>query len=209
MLQTSPRWSLSEDVSCYSRQIEALLLLQPRAADMRASPQDGSSSGGGGPGAKATSSGSLGENKSGDGGTGGGGDGEGANLKMMVYLVLERCSLLAEAGYKLQAAAEVLDSLGALAEGQPLWGLDARDGQGRRTLLRTSEGGGHEREGEGDGARREGGGAKAGDSTEASDDDGQRLPAVSNGRGLWGSLRFLLLFFHVVVCPSCLSWHHE
>ncbi|CAM9407342.1 unnamed protein product, partial [Ectocarpus sp. 8 AP-2014] len=181
MLQTSPGWSLSEDVSCYRRQIEALLLLQPRAADMRASPQDGSSSGGGGPSAKATSSGSLGENKSGDGGTGGtgggGGGGAEANVKMIVYLVLERCSLLAEAGYKLQAAAEVLDSLGALAEGQPLWGWDARDGQGRRTLLRTSEGGGHEREGEGDGARREGGGAKAGGSTEASDDDGQRLPA--------------------------------
>ncbi|CBN75469.1 Hypothetical leucine rich repeat protein [Ectocarpus siliculosus] len=180
MLQTSPGWSLSEDVSCYRRQIEALLLLQPRAADMRASPRDGSSSGGGGPGAKATSSGSLGKNKSGDGGTGGtggGGGGAEANVKMIVYLVLERCSLLAEAGYKLQAAAEILDSLGALAEGQPLWGWDARDGQGRRTLLRTSEGGGHEREGEGGGARREGGGTKAGGSTEASDDDGQRLPA--------------------------------
>ncbi|CAN0436043.1 unnamed protein product [Ectocarpus sp. 12 AP-2014] len=180
MLQTSPGWSLSEDVSCYRRQIEALLLLQRRAADVRASPQDGSSGGGGGgPGAKATSSESLGKNKSGAGGTGGGGGGGGAeaNVKMIVYLVLERCSLLAEAGYKLQAAAEVLDSLGALAEGQPLWGWDARDGQGRRTLLRTGEGGGHEREGEGNGARREEGGAKAGGSAEASDDDGQRLPA--------------------------------
>ncbi|CAB1111808.1 unnamed protein product [Ectocarpus sp. CCAP 1310/34] len=183
MLQTSPGWSLPEDVSCYRRQIEALLLLQPRAADMRASPQDGSSSGGGGPGDRATSSESLGEKKGGDGGTvctgGGGGCGGGAEaeVKMIVYLVLERCSLLAEAGYKLQAAAEVLDSLGALAEGQPLWGWDARDGQGRRTLLRTFEGGGHEREGEGNGATREGGGANAGGSTEASDDNGQRLPA--------------------------------
>ncbi|CAM9281098.1 unnamed protein product, partial [Ectocarpus sp. 13 AM-2016] len=183
MLQTSPGWSLSEDVSCYRRQIEALLLLQPRAVDMRASPQDsGSGGGGGGPGAKATSSGSLGKNKSGNGGTGGTGGGDGgsgaeANVKMILYLVLERCSLLAEAGYKLQAAAEVLDSLGALAEGQPLWGWDARDGQGRRTLLRTREGGGHARKGEGKGARREEGGAKAGGSTEAGDDDGQRLPA--------------------------------
>ncbi|CAM9713809.1 unnamed protein product, partial [Ectocarpus fasciculatus] len=191
MLQTSPRWSLSEDVSCYRRQIEALLLLRSRAADMRASPQacgsgsggGGGGGGGGGPGAKAAGSGSLGKTRSGDGGTFGGGgcggcggDDEEANVKMMVYLVLERCSLLAEAGYKLQAAAEVLDSLGALAEGQPLWGWDAKDGQGRRSLLRTSGGGGHEREWD------------------------QYLPPVSNGRA--PSANFCSCRYFACACVS-------
>lgn len=138
LLQKSAGWSLSQETSCYRRQIEALLLLQSRAADvaaMRASQQTGG-------GEEKAENGATGRG----GGGGGGGDGSGSDgngvdiVEMVVYLVLERCSVLAGAGYKLQAAAEALDALGALIEGQPLWGWDAADEQGRVTVLRCPSG---------------------------------------------------------------------
>lgn len=162
MLQQSSGWSLSKETSCYSRQIEALLLLRSQAADataMQSQPHNRSSDGAEGP-------------ETGTAQGGGGGGGEDANVRMLIYLVLERCCLLAESGYKLQAAAESLDALGALTEGQPLWAWDAPDEQGRRTVLRAPWG-------EDSGGT--GGASSGGPSSANVAGDDQRLPRVRAG----------------------------
>ena len=165
MLQKSSGWSLPKEISSYTRQIEVLLLLRSRAADaaaMHSNPQSGSSSSSS-TGAEESEPGPA---ESGDGG------GKHANVEMVIYLVLERCCLLAESGHKLQAAAETLDALGALTEGQPLWRWDAPHEQGKRTVLRTPAGG--DSSGGGGGSLGVPNGASAAS-------DGQRLPPVRPG----------------------------
>ncbi|CAM9662570.1 unnamed protein product, partial [Hapterophycus canaliculatus] len=153
MLQKSAKWSLPEEMSCRRRQIQALLLLRSQAADaaaMQAESHDGSGRGA----ARTKDASNLEKETSGTPETSGRGDSGGASdrgdcgdpiVGMIVFLVLERCSLLAEAGYTLQAAAETLEAVGALTEGQPLWEWDAGHGKGNTTLLRApslSESGG-------------------------------------------------------------------
>lgn len=167
MLQKSSEWSLTKEASCYSRQIKALLLLRSRAADaVAAQPQPQSGSGS----SIRSNTGAEG-NEPGTAESGNSGVNKYANVEMVIYLVLERCCLLAEAGYKLQAAAETLDALGALTEGQPLWGWDAAHEQGRQTVLRTPAGGDS---GGGGGSSGAPGGASAAG-------DGQRVPPVRAG----------------------------
>ncbi|CAM9390018.1 unnamed protein product [Pylaiella littoralis] len=192
MLKKSARWSLAGELSCYQRQLEALVLLRSRVAPAgqasspshrsscnssssdireekyktgkteRSDSGDGGASGGG-------SSGGAGGG-AGEGG-GGGGGGKDAIDEMIVYLVLERCSLLAESGYKLQAAAETLHALGALTVGHPLRGWDDADKLGRRTVLRVPS--------DGDGGASSGAGVEAGagaSSGATTSGDGQDFP---------------------------------
>lgn len=165
-MQKSSGWSLTKETSCYTRQFKALLLLRPRAtaaAAMQGQPQSRSGSGSSSNGSISTA---AGETEPGAAERSGGG--EDANVEMVIYLVLERCCLLTESGYKVQAAAEMLDALGALTEGQPLWGWDAADEQGMRTVLKTPSGRGNDGGGRSSGVP---GGATAAD-------DDQRLPPV-------------------------------
>lgn len=148
MLRKSGRRSVSDETAVYRRQMETLLLLLPRLAtgeampspDAEASPRN-TSNGAGTTETFTKSSQANGKIGGGEGGGGGGRDSssdhEQATLGIMAYLVLERCSVLAEAGYSLQAAAEALDALG---NGKPLRGWDAAGGEGGGSLLRTPSG---------------------------------------------------------------------
>lgn len=143
------RQSLPDVIKTYRRQIAALLLLRgPTAAAAEAAaapptPAQASPRAAVGTGTEAADSASKGLRTPGaagggdDGGIGGGGGGGGdhadATVGMIVYLVLECCAALAEAGYTLQAAAEVLDALG---DGKPLRGWDAAEGHEGGPLLR-------------------------------------------------------------------------
>ena len=144
------RQSLPDVIKTYCRQIAALLLLRGPAAAVEAAaaasptlPQ-GSPHATVGTGTEAADSAAKGLRSPGttgggdDGGGGGGGGGVGgdhadATVGMIAYLVLECCATLAEAGYTLQAAAEVLDALG---DGKPLRGWDAAEGHEGGPLLR-------------------------------------------------------------------------
>lgn len=139
------RQSLSNVIKTYRRQIAALLLLRGPAAAAAAAasptPAQASPRAGVGTGTEAADSASKGlrtpgaPGGGGDGGSGGGGGGNHADatVGMIAYLVLECCAALAEAGYTLQAAAEVLDALG---DGKPLRGWDAAEGHEGSSLLR-------------------------------------------------------------------------
>ncbi|CAM9394578.1 unnamed protein product [Scytosiphon promiscuus] len=144
MLQKSANWSLSMEIACHRRQIEALLLMPSRAAGTAAT-QAKSQSGSGRSAARTEIPAQAGKTKSGTTNASGtetsGNSGEDPITAMIVFLLLERCHLLAEAGYTLQAAAETLNALGALVEGQPLWEWDSSNGKGRTTLLRAPSGG--------------------------------------------------------------------
>lgn len=151
--------SLTDEIAVYRRQMGALLLLlrKPATAAAAATPVAPSSLpttnaavGNGNVGVAGVTSPrkSRQEEEEEEAGTaaGSGGVGQaaggnttatdlargGEGVAMIVYLVLERCSVLAGAGYTLQAAAE---ALGAVGGDKPLQGWDAPDEDGRRASL--------------------------------------------------------------------------
>lgn len=197
MLRTPGSLSLSEETAAHRRQIETLLFsYRSRAATAVASLPDPATALVGDAAAQRDDSdgGTAGATtgKPGDGGDSGDDSaGVAANegdkmspaelreetVGMMAYLVLERCSLLADAGYALQAAAEALEALG---EGKPLRGWDSAPGAAERggSLLRAPSGAGSA-----------GGGGGGG-----------RLPEVNNG------CRLVELAIVILVCCLFLYW---
>lgn len=149
--------SLMDEIAVYRRHMEALLLLLPKktptAAAAAAAPpppnattnaavgnvnaevpdettphksrreEAGTATGGGGVEEFSANSGNTTTADSTRGREG---------VDMIVYFVLERCSVLADAGYTLQAAAE---ALGAVGGDRPLRGWDTPDGEGPGTSL--------------------------------------------------------------------------
>lgn len=135
MLRRSGRRSLSDEIGTYRRHVDMLLQLRPLAAGAVLSDRaavDAVVSPANVP--KGTDGLSAKDVEGGDS----------ATFGMVAYLVLERCSVLAEAGYVLQAAADALDALGEvkLVRG---WNAAAEDGDGKpllRAPLRSGDSGG-------------------------------------------------------------------
>lgn len=131
MLRRSGRRSLSDEMGTYRRHVDMLLQLRPLAAGAvsadratvdAAVPPANVVQGTDGPSPKSVEG------------------GDDATFGMVAYLVLERCSVLAEAGYVLQAAADALDALGEvkLVRG---WNAAAEDGDGKPLLRAPSQSG--------------------------------------------------------------------
>lgn len=171
--------SLLDVIKTYRRKIAALLLLRGPAAAVAATtppptPPEGSARAGVGTGADTTESTTKGlgtpyvADDGEDGGDSGGGDHADATVEMIAYLVLECCATLAEAGYTIQAAAEILEALG---DGKPLRGWDAAEGQEGRPLLRLPS--------DQDGTADSGGGGR------------DLLPEVGKGSGFLGAKRVI------------------
>lgn len=139
MIRQSGQQSLLDETTAYERQIQTLLLLRATATGP---PTDSTKS--------ATGvSHTAGSPRNGDNASD---DKTDAILGMIVYLVLERCYVLAEAGYTLQAAAEALDAVG---DAKPLRGWDDSQGEESGWPLRIPS-----RQGE-DGGGDDGGGSGA------------------------------------------------